>query len=72
MLVTSHIIDATAGLAPYATASSPSKPTPPASRYGRALDTAGQLAAYADRARIAGLTCERAYDEVRRVGSAGD
>ena len=28
---------------------------------GRAVQAAGQLAEYADRARIAGLTCERAY-----------
>lgn len=32
---------------------------------GRAIDTAEQLAAYADSARIAGLTCERTYDGVR-------
>lgn len=31
---------------------------------GRAIDAAGQLATYADRARIAGLTCERAYDSL--------
>lgn len=32
---------------------------------GRAIDTAEQLAAYADSAKIAGLTCERTYDGVR-------
>lgn len=32
---------------------------------GRAIDRAEGLAVIADRARIAGLTCERAYDEVR-------
>ena len=32
---------------------------------GRAIDRAGQLAQYADDARIAGLTCERSYDGVR-------
>ncbi|WP_162270310.1 DUF2514 family protein [Bordetella ansorpii] len=32
---------------------------------GQAIDTAGELAEYADRARNAGLTCERAYDAVR-------
>lgn len=31
----------------------------------RAIDAAGQLAEYADSARIAGLTCERAYDALR-------
>lgn len=31
---------------------------------GRALDAAGQLAAYADEARIAGLTCEAQYDSL--------
>lgn len=31
---------------------------------GRAVEAAGQLAEYADRARIAGLTCERAYDSL--------
>lgn len=31
----------------------------------RALEAAGQLAEYADRARIAGFTCERSYDGVR-------
>ncbi|WP_048639114.1 DUF2514 family protein [Brenneria goodwinii] len=30
----------------------------------RADDRAGELAAYADRARVAGLTCERAYDAI--------
>jgi len=33
--------------------------------FWRAGDRAGELAAIADRARIAGLTCERAYDAVR-------
>lgn len=32
---------------------------------GRTVDRAAALAGIADRARIAGLTCERAYDEVR-------
>jgi len=32
---------------------------------GRALEAAGQLAAYADQARVAGLTCERSYDSLR-------
>lgn len=32
---------------------------------GRAVDRAEALASIADRARIAGLTCERAYDEMR-------
>lgn len=32
---------------------------------GRAIGRAGQLAQYADEARIAGLTCERSYDGVR-------
>lgn len=32
---------------------------------GRSVDRAEALAGVADRARIAGLTCERAYDEVR-------
>jgi len=32
---------------------------------GRAIDRAEALAAIADSSRIAGLTCERAYDEVR-------
>ncbi|MHB0820116.1 DUF2514 family protein [Stutzerimonas stutzeri] len=32
---------------------------------GRADDRAGELAAIADRARAAGLTCERTYDGVR-------
>jgi len=32
--------------------------------FGRALDAAGQLAEYADSARIAGLTCARAYDSL--------
>jgi len=31
-----------------------------------AIDRAGQLAEYADHARIAGLTCERAYDGLTR------
>lgn len=31
----------------------------------RALDAAGQMASYADRLRVAGLTCEAAYDGVR-------
>lgn len=35
---------------------------------GRAVDAAGQLAEHADRSRIAGLTCERAYDRVRGDG----
>lgn len=35
---------------------------------GRAVDAAGQLAEYADAARIAGLTCERAYDALHRGG----
>ncbi|HCW20068.1 DUF2514 family protein [Achromobacter sp.] len=34
---------------------------------GRVSDRAEELAAVADRARIAGLTCERAYDAVRAV-----
>lgn len=38
---------------------------------GRAIDTAEQLAAYADSARIAGLTCERTYDGVRAAPGAG-
>jgi hypothetical protein len=35
---------------------------------GRALDAAGQLAVYADKLRIAGLMCERAYDGVAADG----
>lgn len=35
----------------------------------RSLETAGQLATYADQARIAGLTCERSYDAVRALQS---
>ncbi len=31
-----------------------------------ALDVAGQLAEYADQARIAGLTCERSFDSLRK------
>lgn len=37
---------------------------------GRADDRAGQLAAFADAAHIAGLACERAYDEVRAALAA--
>lgn len=37
---------------------------------GRAIDRAEALAGIADRARIAGLTCESAYDQVRDVGGA--
>jgi hypothetical protein len=32
---------------------------------GRAVDRATALAGIADRARIAGLTCQRAYDSLR-------
>ena len=35
---------------------------------GRAIDAAGQLAEYADHARIAGLTCERLYDQLGKDG----
>jgi len=38
---------------------------------GRAIDRAEALAGVADRARIAGLTCERAYDEVRDPNGQG-
>lgn len=34
---------------------------------GRVSDRATELAGVADRARIAGLTCERSYDQVRRM-----
>lgn len=34
---------------------------------GRADGRAGELAAFADAAHIAGLSCERSYDEVRRI-----
>jgi hypothetical protein len=37
---------------------------------GRADDRAGELASHADQARIAGLACERAYDEVRAALAA--
>ena len=37
---------------------------------GRADDRAGQLAAFADQAHIAGSACERAYDEVRAALAA--
>ncbi|MFY1862070.1 DUF2514 family protein [Achromobacter xylosoxidans] len=33
---------------------------------GRAIDRAEALAGFADRARIAGLTCERAYDDLTK------
>lgn len=33
---------------------------------GRAVEAAGQLAEYADRARIAGLTCEASYDGLQK------
>ncbi|WP_367352520.1 DUF2514 family protein [Achromobacter animicus] len=36
---------------------------------GRVSERAEKLAGIADRARIAGLTCERSYDEVRRPGA---
>ncbi|MEX3556616.1 MAG: DUF2514 family protein [Burkholderia gladioli] len=35
---------------------------------GRADERAGELAAYADRARIAGQACERSYDALTRRG----
>lgn len=38
--------------------------------FGRAVDRAEALAGIADRARIAGLTCERTYDEIRGSTSA--
>lgn len=39
---------------------------------GRADDTAGELAAAADSARIAGTACERAYEALEREASAGE
>lgn len=34
-------------------------------------DAAGQLADYADKVRVAGLACERAYDNVKTVSASG-
>lgn len=38
--------------------------------FGRADDAAGELAAYADAARLAGQACERAYDALRLQSSS--